>query len=625
MEEVRQASSSKTSSQTPPPPPVEEDNEGANAAGASGNVSDDSEDEVADFRMLLPQLLADKNAKTSGHGAASIPKRGEKDFEPTGFKGQERKLEESRRAMEMVISQQRRTGSKVLSRATWYPHLNRAVVESHQGTTIASLGVTTRAPVVVASAEEITPGTLDVLGPNNQVGVWKAGVFYPRYHAQLELFPEEVLYLIERGTLDCRTPIQLADSDEKVHMPLSLQHAFSLMLGRDGCTRERYQTYSYLKRLGYYVQRAQTADDLRKKAAEAAKKRAEQEADYEIATPSGSASGTARPAGIIADPKRPLRLVTIWDLLMYVPRRIAQLVASGFARLLAFLQSRLPARRTPQQSTTSVGLQPGRGLLGIGGKQWDNYDDVYSALRIIPSGHGSGRHNVAAPPASPFTPFFYAWRPATQFKKTDPPLPEYRIAVVSARETSLPKLHEFTEMFEAVPMPIVPAADGEEESEEQKRAAEQKKRNDESYGRGFAAKKKMADVRAAREKAKRAKEGGQVEGVDDEDGAATASTSTSTSLPGRVASRIRTSLARAWHIYLFVLLHLPPGCHSTALPPLPPRQPYRRPPQSGPRKPNPFPPLKSGRRDVILAIVDHGTSSLLRFGEAEFDKWRLMG
>lgn len=116
------ASSPRTATEPTQPPPETSSTlpapqaEGAEAAEmADAAPSDDSDDEVADFRNLLPQLIADRDAskKSSGlEGAAaniSIPKRGEKDFEPTGFKGQEKKLEESRRAMEMVIGQKRRT------------------------------------------------------------------------------------------------------------------------------------------------------------------------------------------------------------------------------------------------------------------------------------------------------------------------------------------------------------------------------------------------------------------------------------------------------------------------------------------------------------------------------------
>ena len=47
-------------------------------------------------------------------------------------------------------------------------------------------------------------------------------------------------------------------------------------------------------------------------------------------------------------------------------------------------------------------------------------------------------------------------------------------------------------------------------------------------------------------------------------------------------------------------------------------------PRRGPA-PNVYLPLKAGRRSVVVAIVDHGTTSLLRFGEAEFDRWRIAG
>lgn len=45
---------------------------------------------------------------------------------------------------------------------------------------------------------------------------------------------------------------------------------------------------------------------------------------------------------------------------------------------------------------------------------------------------------------------------------------------------------------------------------------------------------------------------------------------------------------------------------------------FRRP--AGPNKAALFPRLKTGRRDVLVAVVDNGTSSFLRFNEAEFGK-----
>lgn len=51
-------------------------------------------------------LMPDAEGSTT---AAFIPKRGEKDFEPTNFGGQRRALEKSRAAMLEAISGERRT------------------------------------------------------------------------------------------------------------------------------------------------------------------------------------------------------------------------------------------------------------------------------------------------------------------------------------------------------------------------------------------------------------------------------------------------------------------------------------------------------------------------------------
>lgn len=42
-------------------------------------------------------------------------------------------------------------------------------------------------------------------------------------------------------------------------------------------------------------------------------------------------------------------------------------------------------------------------------------------------------------------------------------------------------------------------------------------------------------------------------------------------------------------------------------------------------KPSPYPRLKTGRRSVLVAVVDNGTTSLLRFSEAEFAKMPWLG
>ena len=65
------------------------------------------------------------------------------------------------------------------------------------------------------------------------------------------LLPEETIYMVERGNLECWW-------EEGV--PMSLQGAYASCL--QGCGGlERYQVYSYLRRAGYILQRAPTFFD----------------------------------------------------------------------------------------------------------------------------------------------------------------------------------------------------------------------------------------------------------------------------------------------------------------------------------------------------------------------------
>lgn len=73
----------------------------------------------------------------------------------------------------------------------------------------------------------------------------------PRVVTNLELLPEEALYLIERGSMLCfkedskRPFLDLEkvqpESESFVESPMTVQHAFAEMIGREGLTLGRYQ------------------------------------------------------------------------------------------------------------------------------------------------------------------------------------------------------------------------------------------------------------------------------------------------------------------------------------------------------------------------------------------------
>ena len=96
---------------------------------APQNDESDGEDEAPDYLRLLSSL----QPKSKSSAAIVIPKRGEKDFEPTGFGGQAKLLERSRDAMFQAVSGERTVGSRSLVKATWYPRLRRARL--HDGRT----------------------------------------------------------------------------------------------------------------------------------------------------------------------------------------------------------------------------------------------------------------------------------------------------------------------------------------------------------------------------------------------------------------------------------------------------------------------------------------------------------
>ncbi|KAA8912597.1 hypothetical protein TRICI_003435 [Trichomonascus ciferrii] len=158
---------------------------------------EDITDETQDWRFI------------SYNDKHSFPKRGEKDFEPDGTKLQSTVLQESRNAMYEALSGDRKHSSKNHIRATWFQELRMARVD------------------VLRSAHFATMGKADSAGT-----VW--------------LLPEEVIYLVERGSMECWYP---------KGVPMSLQAVYAACIEHPG-DLERLHVYTYLKKIGFIVQRA---------------------------------------------------------------------------------------------------------------------------------------------------------------------------------------------------------------------------------------------------------------------------------------------------------------------------------------------------------------------------------
>jgi tRNA-splicing endonuclease subunit Sen54 len=617
-----------------------------------------------------------QSGATSAVQAVIIPKRGEKDFEPTGFGGQAKLLERSRQAMYQAVSGERTVGSRSLVKATWVPSTQTAVLHSLQGKIFETVGIINRSTSV----------RMDDNGNPKSVTTTRN-----------ELLPEEALFLIERGNLQVYSlPVNAEGTSETIEgwdgqldtnrqAPMSLQQAMTVMMNKKGLTRQKYLIYAYLKRLGYVVQRASVVDTIRSAPTlpSSISKKAKRTDDLDA-------------EGIIADPQRPIRLVKIWDLLFYIPRRLAQvmsdaacLLASYIHNLSARLRAALTKMITSLAQRTIARGRPSTGFAGVGvglsasscgllgSQKWDSYESLFSSLQIVPFGHDfflprtatssspaankgsnatSSIMGTASGPKSEqneaLKPFYYAWRPATAYRKSHPPPPEFRIVVVDAQSQPLLNLWQFQDLFASVPIPgseeelfgTFDLSTTSIEADNSKAGAEtgvmdQDKRQQRlQYER---------DIKAKNDAKNRAAYGRFSEGKQK-------------FLAERAQARreekvlrqvVRDSQLPRWRQFFnlfwrswfgmrlrklllldFALVrmmarlfsHAPPGCfvpsHTTT------KNKFGAKKNAQPYKTmNVFPPLKAGRRSVVLAIVDGSITTLLRFGESEFAKYKLSG
>ncbi|KDN52834.1 hypothetical protein K437DRAFT_242961 [Tilletiaria anomala UBC 951] len=508
--------------------------------------SDDGEDEMPDYSSLATLL-----AKSKGPGSSSldafIPKRGEKDFEPTGFTGQTRALQQSRQTMYQAISGQRVISARNLSTAVWDPLTKRATMGVIKGSNFASMGVTIRREVPHLPYETVK------LDPT--------GVPYPKYESSVQLSPEETLYLMERGALECSLRQQMDSHSREAHVPLSLQHAFAIMLGPKSCTREEYQVYAYLRRLGYVVQRVGIIDDLRRSAA--ARSGPVVQVSDEHAPSLWGTWGRTLPTSIL------IAISACLDIIRKAMPKLARSLAKQLGTLNCI------RKHSASSKISEAGLQLGLGRPRV-------YGDVFSELQFIPEYSASkpkGLQEDKNGRGKGLQPCFYAWRPATMFKRTDPPPPEFRIAVCAAKDVNLPSLVQFSDLFSSEALP-----DGDAQGElDRLRMLEQAQRNNSAYGKGKA----------------RLNDGQEFSGNAE---------------PNRAHG---TASQRAFAAWSQLFAHCAPGCASNVLCAA----------EKKPRPPNvnPYPALKAGKRNIVLAVVDEGCTALLRFGESDFNAWKLAG
>jgi len=226
--------------------------------------------------------------------------------------------------------------------------------------------------------------------------------------------PEEALYLVERGNLDLWWPTRssfmgmcveeegdieqarvviLEEKDEGV--PSSLQAAYALLLGQPGqkgkVTLDRYNVYANLKRAGYVVFRAPG-----------------------------------------------------WNQSNLGERKHYQAGSGESPSIFTWLFGRLYADKVDHYPFGPL-IKPG---------MYRSYNSIYRQLAIIPRHEPSAiPRSPSLPPEDPFCVVFELWKPTRihTFAKSNPGIPDFRIAIVNARSSSVPSLTQITSLLASTP------------------------------------------------------------------------------------------------------------------------------------------------------------------------------
>ncbi|KAL1407053.1 tRNA-splicing endonuclease subunit sen54 [Vanrija albida] len=378
----------------------------------------------SDKIQRLPSELLD-GFETS-RSKITIPKRGEKDFEPLEetVNLQEMMLQNSRQALFDALQGVRGAASKSLSHAVVTPSSPFPQLIVSRGHVLDSVGITVRRSITEGDQTKTT--------------------------SRVELLPEEAMYMAERGTLQIwngRDPETEEDRQRGVGewcdeefgvrgaVEMSVMEVFGAFMGKEALTWQRYQAYTVLKRLGYTVQRTRAF------------------------IPEHFLSQQP-------EPPRTSFVGSILGLLRSVPRRLRALAC----RLFSTLKISLRRLSTVGLGITSLWSNPLRGT-ALASWSGDSYGSMYSELRFIPSGHSqpTPQQGSSAPVTSiydalernPYLPFFHVWKPVTAWSKAKwdrgsteglgKQKPDYILAVVESRDTPLPTLSQLSEVFDLLP------------------------------------------------------------------------------------------------------------------------------------------------------------------------------
>ncbi|KAG8979532.1 tRNA-splicing endonuclease subunit sen54 [Tulasnella sp. 425] len=389
----------------------------------------------------------------------------------------------------------------------------------------------------------------------------------------LELLPEEALYMVERGSMYCWrvTRKGAKTADDVVSMPLPS--------GGDVPLEEIPGTPMSVQEA--FAEMIGGASGLT----------TEQYQVYAYLKRLGyTVTRTRKPSGVELYPlpgENAETLTQVSTTTRAPARGLGDLVASFF-QWIKSLFLRIPFVSIGRRKLGTSGFGPWSQPLVYSDlfRGWTRISmgNIFEALRIIPSGHRTPLHIHRPTTPTIYTPFYNVYKPSTPFKKTAPPKPDYNITVVNARASCLPTLLEMSDMFNVVDDWAPPL------SKKAKAAA------------AAAARQAKRDARQPSKpiEASLMPAGALDEGVP-------------TSEPIATDSGAGTGIL-AYFASFFSSRPPPPPRSASITEPSP--QITRNPPTT-----NPFAALKNGKKNFVVAVVDNGSTSFIRFTQGTFEDW----
>ncbi|RPA86769.1 hypothetical protein BJ508DRAFT_410954 [Ascobolus immersus RN42] len=321
----------------------------------------DLSEEIQDYRFLT--IFTKSSA-----AHPSIPKRGEKDFAPDGTDYQTKVLAESRQALYDALAATKEGFPE--NRSIWIHSKQKAQLGRQCGSMFKSMGRTDNTGITWLEAEEVI-----YLAERGALECYYAGDEYPGEPS------------IPNPSTDIVEFYNATHSSKAV--PLDLTGVYALCL--PACNGiENYNVYAYLRRNGYMVRRASTF------------------------------WGPPPPSPI---PSTPISL----DVLLSV--------GLGPFKFLYQIFHRDP------RTTNGPLIKPGR---------YKNYTQIYRALQLFDTTTTPKRLDPEL--AAPFSVTFDVHKPTPMFAKMHAGPPDFRIVVVNAHtQVTIPTLTQLESLFSVLP------------------------------------------------------------------------------------------------------------------------------------------------------------------------------